>query len=327
MSRGPASRWNVFAAVRSHGRFGPARRLGVSRAYPYGGSGAGAEGDSPKVAVDRSGNAIFLWRRDDSSLQAVRMTARGRFEPVRTIIARSGKDPTGASDISLGFDGRGTAYAAWASAGVRVAAWPRGASRFGVPRIVSTQGQPASQPRMAVGASGTIAVAWRHSPADDPAEASPGPIEAAIGHRGAGFSPPQSLDPACNGTHPDVAVAGAGEAIVIWLETCGAERPLVGAGAPPGGSFGPVEPIYSGPPDLSGAIYATVAAGGSGQALAAFSPGFSASVRSPGGPFGSPRRIADSPGYATTPRLAAGRRLAVAAWQGKGGFFYSTLRF
>jgi hypothetical protein len=340
-TRGPVSRWNVYAALRSHGRFGPARLLGRSTAFPDGGSGAAAEGDSPKVAVATDGTAVFLWRRDANSLQAVRVTPSGRFGRVQTIVPRSGGHAIGAAQISLGIDGAGTARAAWTSynvaspagqvlvksAGVRVAAWPRSAARFGPAQVVSTLGDRASQARMAVGRDGTVVAVWRASVPDDPAEAVPGPIMAATAPRGGHFLPPQLLDASCDGTRPDVAVGANGEAAAIWTETCNFPGPLVGAGAPASGSFGTVETIYTPPTAARVAGFAQVAPGAAGTFVTAFSPDAMASVRPAGGPFGTPQTVGTSPGYATTPRIAGGQRLAIVAWQGRGGFFYAALRF
>jgi hypothetical protein len=339
-TRGPLSRWNVYAAVASHGRFGQARLLGRSTAYPDGGTGAAAEGDSPKVAVAQDGSAVLLWRRDPTSLQAVRLAPTGRFGPVQTIVPRSGGHAIGAAQISLGIDGGGTARAAWTSynvaspdgrvleksAGVRVAAWPRTAARFGPARVVSTLGDRASQARMAVGRDGTVVAVWPHSVPDDPAEAVAGPIEAALATRGGAVSAPQLLDASCDGTRPDVAVGTHGEAAAIWIETCNFPGPLVGAGAPAGGSFGPVEPIYTAPSAARVTGFARVAAAPAGAFVTAFSPGVMSSLRPAGGPFSQPQTVGTSPGYATTPRVAAGQRLAIVAWQGKGGFFYATIR-
>src|SRR5690242_8991230 len=54
------SRGYVYAAIRSGGRFGRPVRVGISKTWPQGGTGAGAQGDSPKVAIAPNGTVGAL---------------------------------------------------------------------------------------------------------------------------------------------------------------------------------------------------------------------------------------------------------------------------
>ena len=62
--------------------------------------------------------------------------------------------------------------------------------------------------------------------------------------------------------------------------------------------------------------------------MASLAPDATVSVRPGAGTFGQAEVVGRvAPGIATTPRVAGGRRLAVVAWQDRGGFYYSVLPF
>jgi hypothetical protein len=332
LSRGGWKQGAVYASVRSGGRFGPAMRLGVSKVFPEGGTGAGAQGDSPKVAIDSRGDVLVLWEHARGSLQAAWKPAGHRFRKPETIPTRVSGTPIDATQISLAFDARGIAYAAWASsnpivhgkplstAGVRVALRPAHAARFRAPRLISLLGMTVGQPRMAVAPNGTVAVAWTQpTEFSDPA----GEVKASIRRPGLAFSAPQALSGTCVGLAPQVAVSPGGEVVAVWEDACGEPR-LSGAASTAGSVFGPVEPFYAPGPNASEFGFFDLAVLSSGTAVAAFSPDAQAAVRQPGSPFAPPELIATSPA-ATTPRVAAAGRLAIVGWQGAGGFYYSTL--
>jgi hypothetical protein len=332
LSRGPWKQGAVYASVRSGGRFGPAARVGLSKVFPEGGTGAGAQGDSPKVAIDGRGDVLVLWEHAHGSLQAAWKPVGHRFRRPETIPARVNGTPVDATQISLAFDARGTAYAAWASSnpivhgkllqagGVRVAQRPVHAARFRPPRLISSPGVMVGQPSMAVAPNGTIAVVWTQ-----PTEFSypAGEVRASIKRPGASFSASQSLSGTCVGLAPHVAVSPGGEVVAVWEDACGEPR-LSGAVSTGGSAFGPVEPVYLPGSNANEFGYFDLAVLSSGTAVTVFSPDARAAVRKPGGPFGAPELIARSPD-ATTPHVAAAGHLAITGWQGAGGFYYSTL--
>lgn len=180
----------------------------------------------------------------------------------------------------------------------------------------------ATEPRMAVGHDGTVAVAWIH-PADLGAPS--GQVEASIKPPGSGFSAPQALASGCIGTSPQVVVAPSGETIAAWQDSCDA-RPRLASAAASGQEFAMAEPLFTPPPGAKSFQFGflDLAVMRSGTAVAAFSPDARVAVRRSAGPFGAAHLIATS-SFATTPHVAAGGRLAIVAWQDRGGFSYSTL--
>ena len=335
---GAFSRGNVFASVSSGGGFGKPVRIGIQHVWPEGGTGAGAQGDSPKVAVAPDGTVGALWIDDGGALQAAFKRPGHRFS-VETIPARSGKYDVGAFDISLAFDGHGTAYAAWSSynvldhrnkvvvpaAGVRVAIRTRGASHFAKAIRVSRRGQSVSGLRMAVGGDGTVATIWVDA---DRYFLEPSPVEAAVKLPNGDFGSPQLLTGHCTGTVPQVAASSGGQVVAAWEQICnpnaqGALPELVGAAAPLGQPFGPAQVFYTPTSDYR-LGYLDLAVAGSGDTVAVFSPQVTAAVRPPAGGFEAPQLVATSP-YATTPRIAGSNNFVIVAWQAPGGFYYSTL--
>jgi hypothetical protein len=331
-ARGPWKRGHVYASVRAGRRFGPAVRVGASTVLPEGGSGAGAQGDSPKVAIDPRGGVLVFWEHDRGSLQYAWKPAGHRFQTPKTIPTRVSGTRVDASQISLAFDGRGNAYATWSSpnvvvhgqllntAGVWFAERRAHAARFRPPRLISPLGTMVGEPRLAVARNGTVAVIWTQ-----PTEFSypSGEVNATIRRPGGAFSPAQAVSGGCSGVSPQVAASPTGQVVAVWVGACGGAA-LTGAASSTGSAFGPLEPVSVSARNTSEFGYLDLAVMGAGEAVAAFSPDARVSVRPPGGPFGAPELIASS-SIATTPHVAAAGRLAIVGWQGAGGFYYSTL--
>jgi hypothetical protein len=204
--------------------------------------------------------------------------------------------------------------------GLWVAERPARAGHFGSISHVSALGTLVGETRMAVASNGMVAVIWTQpTEFTDPA----GDAWAMIRLKGKRFSRPQLLSGGCAVVSPRIVASPGGMVTAAWVDACGQPQ-LSGAASANGAPFGPGEPIYDAGPNANEFGFLDLASMGSGTAVAVFSPDAQASVREPGGPFGAPELIANSPA-ATTPRVAAAGRLAIAGWQGAGGFYYSTL--
>ena len=147
----------VQAAVRAAGgTFGAAQDL----------SAAGQKAGFPEVAVDGQGNAIAVWQRFDGTnfiMQAAVRAAGGSFGAPQDLSA-AGQT---AHDPQVAVDGRGNAIAVWSRSNgtnfiVQAAARAAGGS-FGAPQDVSTAGQDAHVPQVAVDGRGNAIAVWSRS--------------------------------------------------------------------------------------------------------------------------------------------------------------------
>ena len=203
----------IQASVRlaGSGVWGPAETLdrGVSR-WP---AGDAYFVNAPGIAADGSGNAIAVWSRSDghhdSRVQAsVRPASTGVWSTPQTL-ARGGAP-------RVAFDGSGNATVVWqrydgSHAGVQASVLSASTGAWSTPETLSEAGQNAYSPQIAVDRSGNATAIWTRS------DGSHNRVQAAVRPAGGVWGTPETLSAADQDAHyPQVAVAGSGNAIVVW---------------------------------------------------------------------------------------------------------------
>jgi hypothetical protein len=191
-------------------------------------SAAGQLASSPKVAVDQSGNAVFVWRRLDGTqgcsasgcyrIQARARSATGTLSPIQTL-----SDPGQNAFLpQVGVDQNGNAVIIWerGSGGPSVIQ-ARARSATGTLSAVQTlsdSSQPAFGPHLAVGASGNAVFVWyRRDGTTDCGGLGCFRIQARFRSSTGTLSAVQTLsDPGRSASFADVAVDEAGEGIFTW---------------------------------------------------------------------------------------------------------------
>jgi hypothetical protein len=158
----------------------------------------------PSLAVDEAGRALVAWDEDGTIRVARGSAASGSWEQPVTI-STPGTAPSAALDAD------GAAIVVWTSGASVEAAFGTPAGDWEAPlEVSSTPGAPPSDPKVALGSSGTAVAVWlvAHS------------VYAAA--RGAGrWSKPTRISPAL-AADPAIAVARSGNAVAVWSLTGGA---------------------------------------------------------------------------------------------------------
>jgi hypothetical protein len=206
------------------------------------GKGASAEdGGFPQVAVDQSGDAVFVWSvRDETTdclgkpclrVQARARSAAGTLSATQTLSAagRSAKLP------DVGIDRSGNAVFAWQRGDetmdcgghpcLRVQIRARSAvGTLSATQTLSAAGQPAGYPQVAVDKEGDAVFVWRRLDGTNGCLGYPGcnQIQAIARSAAGARSPIQSLSVAgLNAELPQVAVDQGGNAVFVWLRRDG----------------------------------------------------------------------------------------------------------
>ncbi|HEY4898013.1 MAG TPA: hypothetical protein VII01_18230 [Solirubrobacteraceae bacterium] len=136
---------------------------------------------SPRIAVDRRGDAIIFWR-------GVRHAGRHTLEAVSTSFRPADRGWERTQQISGGgpyrdvtLDAKGNAYAVWTTYAARnyFSMRPRRSGRWGSPRRLP--GGPASLPAVAATPQGAAVIAWRAAIVDSEGEGTQfGPVRAIV---------------------------------------------------------------------------------------------------------------------------------------------------
>jgi hypothetical protein len=127
-------------------------------------SSTGQNGFEPQVAVDVDGDAVFTWRRSDGTTfraQARRRSAAGALSAVQTLSA-GGQD---AFSPKLGVDDVGNAVFAWErfdgiAVRIQARARPWTTGTLSAVQDLSSAGEDAFGPQIAVDATGDAVVTW-----------------------------------------------------------------------------------------------------------------------------------------------------------------------
>jgi hypothetical protein len=177
-------------------------------------SAAGRNADLPQLAVDANGRALVVWERYDGSsyrVQARRRTSSGRLSAVQTLSA-SGQNAT---QPQVAVDSNGNAVVVWArydGANFRIEVERRTSSGgLSLVRSLSAAGQDAFHPQLAMDPDGNAVVVWER------ADGMNDRIQARRRTSSGGLSAVQTLSASGqDAIHPQVAVDGDGNAVVVW---------------------------------------------------------------------------------------------------------------
>jgi hypothetical protein len=182
-------------------------------------SDAGQDANTPQVAVEGGGDAVFTWIRFDGTnfrVQARARSAAGALSAVQTL-SSSGRS---ASAPQVAVDADGDAVFTWQrfdGSFNRVQTRARSAAgALSAVQTLSAAGQNANLPQVAVEGGGDAVFTWvRADGTNDRAQAR---------ERSAGgtLSPVQDLsNPGRSAFNPQVAVDGTGEAMFTWARSDG----------------------------------------------------------------------------------------------------------
>ena len=232
-------------------------------------SASGRSATEPQVAVDAVGNAVAVWSRTNGSHTVI----QGASRP-------TGGDWTSPLDISDSERSAVESEVAVDPAGNAVALWsrfdgsddivqgallvPGSGSRWSEPVDISTAGENAEEPQVAVDGAGNAVAVWSRL------EGSNTIAQAAYRASGGPWGTPTDLSKAGgNAKEPQIAVDPGGSAIAVWSRAVGGLGTVQAADMAPGGDW--LEAL-----DLSGvgedATEPNVALAG-GRAIAVFSAG------------------------------------------------------
>jgi hypothetical protein len=192
-------------------------------------SSSGRDADSPEVAVDTDGDAVFTWTRFDGANERVQARARSTAGTLSAVQNLS--DPgRSAFTPQVAVDSGGDAVFTWRrfdGANERAQARARSATgTLSAVQTLSDPGRAAFFPQVAVDTDGDAVFAWARSDGFDSR------IEARSRSASGTLRPLTILsDPGQDASFPDVAVDPGGDALVTWARSDGAhERVQASAG-------------------------------------------------------------------------------------------------
>jgi hypothetical protein len=317
--RSPARSWLAsLVAMALVGAVAP----GVARAAwtaPVNLSGPGA--DSPQVAVDPQGNAIFTWEKFDGSntrIQARRRSAAGVLSPIQTLSA-AGQD---AFAPQVAVDGAGNAIFTWArsdGSNSRIQARKRTAGgTLTAVQTLSAAGQNANSPQVAVDGAGNAIFTWARLDGSKPSFP---PccflVQARKRSAGGALGPVQTLSAAGrNAGDPQVGIDGDGDAIFTWVRNDGSNARIQARKRTAGGALTAVQTLSAAG---QSAFEPRVGVDDAGNAIITWyrSPEFivQARRRGAGGALGATLTLSAPGGFGYTPRVAVeGDGDAVFTW-------------
>ena len=223
----------------------------------------GEHSGASQVVTAPDGTTTAVWRRNNGSDHKVQVSTRppgGSFGPVEdlTSIGASTSQPA----VAIGPDG--TVAVGWHRRfGVdffpQVRTRPPGGG-FGQTQSLSTPGQPASDPRLAVGPDGTVTAVWSRS--DGPYDIA----ETRSQPPGGQFGPTIDLSQSGASAEQPVISAGLdGSEVVVWSRFDGVADRVESRTRLPGGAFGPTQIIS---PEGQPSSFSEVAVGPDGRATA-----------------------------------------------------------
>jgi hypothetical protein len=186
----------------------------------------------PQVAVDASGNAIFVWQRFDGTdplnncctrIEARTRSATGALGAVETL-SEAGQN---ASKPRVAIDPNGNAVFTWVrpdGTNKRIEALARSAAgTLGAVEILSTAGQDADEPQVAVDPNGNAVFTWQRFDGTNPGGPCCSRIETIARSSTGTLSVVQLLSASGqNARTPQVAVDLSGNAVFVWKRFNGA---------------------------------------------------------------------------------------------------------
>ena len=133
-------------------------------------SDPGKNAFEPRVAVDANGNAVFLWQRFDGIDNRVQSRARSAAGVLSAVQTLGSTGTSTAMRAQLAVDSQGNAIAVWehrvgnAVCCLRVEARVRSADNtLGVTQTLSTAGEDAQEPYVAVTPNGVGVAVWEET--------------------------------------------------------------------------------------------------------------------------------------------------------------------
>jgi len=185
-------------------------------------------GVSPQVAVDAEGNAVAVWNHPTASTSIVQGAVRTAAGPWQAPVNLSAAGRH-AEDADIAVDPRGNAIAVWdRSVGdtsiVQSAARAAGGA-WQAPVNLSTAGDDAVGPRVAVDPQGNAIAAWSVDRLSTPASIVQSAMRAAAG----AWQAPVDIA-AAGSDNPDVAVDAQGNAVAVWRGSARAKYLVEGYG-------------------------------------------------------------------------------------------------
>ena len=191
----------------------------------------------PQIAMNASGNAVFVWDpvalADDSVLGRAR-SATGMLRAIQTI---SAPGPEGIPEV--GIDTAGNAVFVWrGSDGThgRIQARARSASgSLGPVQAISASGQHGFSPRVAVNGAGAVVLVWERGPG--------GLMNMRIEARSrsaAGVLGPVQTVSAVGALRPRVAIHADGRSVITWQQFDGTHWRALARARSAAGVLGPV---------------------------------------------------------------------------------------
>jgi hypothetical protein len=247
--------WQVCSKVCPGAVWAAVRPAGGSWSAPQRLTAPGEYASTPRVALDRAGDAVAVWTAVGSAglgslvRAAVRTAAAGAWSAPETLSAAG---PGNAVDEpQAAFDAAGDALAAWPAfadgkwlvqTAERSAATGNWSAAQDLPG--TTEGRQVLQLALAVEAAGGAAAIWRRGSEGQP----PAVVQASVRSGvGGSWSAPSTLYSRRYAGAPAVALDGAGNAVAVWQDPvytepyichdrCRFEPPIVLAAARPAAS-------------------------------------------------------------------------------------------
>jgi hypothetical protein len=261
-------------------------------------SQAGQDADSPQVAVDATGDAVFAWERWDGSSWRVQMRTRGAGGALGPVQAVSSSSPINHPPL-VGVDADGDAVFAWSrydGANFRVQLRARTAAGvLSSVQTVSPVGQTSFVQDLAVDADGDAVVVWTNTD---------NVVQARARSAAGVLSPVQDLNVSGPiGAQPRLGVDSDGDAVFTWLRWDGMHNRAEARTRTAAGTLGPVQTLSAVDEQ---ATQPEVAVESDGDALFTWSEGDSiqARRRTAGGAYGSVQTIAPAGLAAEQPQVA-----------------------
>jgi PKD repeat protein len=233
----------------------------------------GQQAEGADVALDAQGDAMAVWKGQGHIIEAATKQAGSGAWQVPVALS----DPAaGAFTAKVAVDQVGDAVAVWLDyeGGHRVieaAVKPAASGVWQAPVSLSSAGEEASEPQVAVDPRGQAIVVWETS------DATNNSIEAAVGLASSGaWQPPTQVSvgkTSLIGNFPQVAVDEAGDAVAVWDQTNGSNF-IIEAAARPGASGVWQPPVQLSPAGEDYAYLPQVAVDRQGNAVAVWEAKF-----------------------------------------------------
>ena len=178
----------------------------------------------PEIAIDPQGNAIAVWvhtHLSESVVEAaVRPASSGAWQA--PIALSTGGQSIGEPDVAV--DAQGNALVVWPQLGVtetiQAAVRPAGDGVWQAPVAVSTPGENAILPKVAIDPQGDAVVVWTSNNGGNRI------VEATSKHGSSGIwqAPVALSSPTEGASEPEVAIDSQGDAVAIWQSSNGANE-------------------------------------------------------------------------------------------------------